>query len=219
MMQGRHERMRHRSVVVTTVTLAAVVGLLAVGAQFVGTAPARATGGGGGQTVETTINVPALPLTNLCNADVVNLSGDARLRVTTTPHSNGGYTVSSSFNARNLRGERIAPPPAIGYHGDDVENTYSYYSPAGSSSHRVYHWTRLVPEARAPTMYLVVVIRETILADGTVVPVAERAYLVCKQPRCWHQRAKPAYRGVRTSAWPMRSRERMGQATRGGDST
>jgi hypothetical protein len=193
--RGRHLRRHRTGIVRATFALAVAMAVVAVGAQFVGTAPARATGGGGGgsggggQTVETIINIPALPLTNLCNADIANLSGDARLRVTTTPHRNGGYTVRSSFNARNLRGERIAPPPPIGYHGDNVENTYSYYAPAGGSSHRVYHWTRLVPEARAPTMYLVVVIRETILADGTVVPVAERAYLVCRQPRCWHERA------------------------------
>jgi len=33
-------------------------------------------------------------------------------------------------------------------------------------------------------MYLVLVIRETIAADGTVIPVFERAYLVCAQPSC-----------------------------------
>jgi hypothetical protein len=190
MIRGRHERMRHRSAVVTTVTLVAIVGLLAVGAQFAGTAPARATGGtGGGQTVRTVINLPALVLDNLCNGDVVNLSGDLVITTTTTPDRRGGYSVRSSANAFGLKGERIAPPPAIGYHGDDSENAYSYYAPPPyPSTHRVVHWTRLVPEANAPTMYLVLVLRETILADGTVVPVFERAYLVCAQPRCSNQR-------------------------------
>jgi hypothetical protein len=49
---------------------------------------------------------------------------------------------------------------------------------------RVVHWTRLIPEGKAPRMYLVLVLREAILADGTVVPVFERAYLVCKKPSC-----------------------------------
>ena len=52
-----------------------------------------------------------------------------------------------------------------------MNNTFSYYAPPPyPSSHRVYHWTKLVPEANAPTMYLVVVLRETTAADGTTVP-------------------------------------------------
>jgi hypothetical protein len=122
---------------------------------------------------------------NLCNGDTVNLSGDMRIITTTTPRKIGGYTVNSSTIAKGLQGERIAPPPAIGYHGDDVNNTFSYYAPPPyPSSHRVYHWTKLVPEAKAPTMYLVIVLKETTTADGTTVPVFERTYLVCTQPKC-----------------------------------
>jgi hypothetical protein len=188
--RGKHLRKHRRGIIGTTVALAAATALVAVAAQFVGTAPARATGStGGGKTVRTTINLPALVLDNLCNGDIVNLSGDLVITTTTTPDRRGGYTVRTSANAFGLRGERIAPPPAIGYHGDDSENSYSYYAPPPyPSTHRVVHWTRLVPEAPAPTMYLVLVIRETILADGTVVPVFERAYLVCTQPRCSNQR-------------------------------
>jgi hypothetical protein len=190
MSRGKHLRKHRRGIVGTTVALAAATAMVAVTAQFLGTAPARATGStGGGKTVRTTINLPALVLTNLCNGDVVNLSGDLVITTTTTPDRRGGYRVRTSANAFGLQGERIAPPPAIGYHGDDSENTYSYYAPPPyPSTHRVVHWTRLVPEAPAPTMYLVLVIRETILADGTVVPVFERAYLVCTQPRCSNQR-------------------------------
>ncbi len=67
---------------------------------------------------------------------------------------------------------------------------YSYYAPPPQpSTHRYTHWTKLVPEGNAPTMYLVVVIRETILADGTPVPVAERAYLKCSSRRTTVPRA------------------------------
>jgi hypothetical protein len=139
----------------------------------------------GGTTVRTTINVPAMVVDNLCNLDVVNLSGDMTITTTTTPAGNGGYTVRSSADARNLRGKRIAPLPAIGYRGADSENTYSYYAPPPfPSTHRVVHWTTLIPNGNAPRMYLVLVIRETIAADGTVIPVFEHAYLVCKQPSC-----------------------------------
>jgi hypothetical protein len=186
---GRHQR-RQRWAVALGVPLVTVA-LVAVGAQLVGPAAAKATGGSGGggsgggsKTVTITINLPALVLDNLCNADVVNLSGDMTITTTTTPHRNGGYTVRTSAIARDLRGNRIAPPPPIGYKGDDGENAYSYYAPPPQpSTHRVVHWTRLVPQGRAPTMYLVLVIRETIAADGTPLVSLERAYLVCKPPR------------------------------------
>ncbi len=185
MHQGAHLARRRGNVGVRALILAVALVLAVAAATFVAIAPARATGGGGGkgggQTVKTTINLPAFPLDNLCNGDVVNLSGDLHITTTTTPHRNGGYTVRSSADARNLRGNRIAPPPPIPYRGDDRENTYSYYAPPPQpSSHRVVHWTRLVPEGHAPTMYLLVVLRETLAADGTVVPVFERAYLACK---------------------------------------
>jgi hypothetical protein len=38
-------------------------------------------------------------------------------------------------------------------------------------------------------MYLVIVLRETTAADGTTVPVFERTYLVCTQPKCWSESA------------------------------
>lgn len=137
-----------------------------------------------GTTVKTTINIPALVLDNLCNGDVVNLSGDLHIRTTTTPRRNGGYTVESTAIARDLRGNRIAPTPPIRYRGADGENTYSYFAPPPyPSSHRVVHWTQLVPEGKAPRMFLVIEIREQIAADGTVIPVLERAYLSCKKPR------------------------------------
>jgi hypothetical protein len=137
-----------------------------------------------GQRVDVTINIAALPLDNLCNGDVVNLSGDMRIVTVTRPTKNGGYTVTSTATARNLRGNRIAPLPAIPYTGDQTENSFSYYAPPPyPSTSRIAHWTRLVPQGKAPTMWLVVVLRYTIAADGTLVPVAERAYLTCSQPR------------------------------------
>jgi hypothetical protein len=156
-----------------------IAALLAVGTA----APASAKSGG--TTVRITINIPAMVVDNLCNLDVVNLSGDLTITTTTTPARDGGYTVRTSALASDLRGTRIAPPPAIGYRGADGENTYSYYAPAPfPATHRVVHWTTLIPDGNAPRMYLVLVIREAITLDGTVIPVFERAYLVCTQPSC-----------------------------------
>ena len=160
-----------------------MVMLAIVGAVFAVAAPVHADSGG--TTVRITINIPAMVVDNLCNLDVVNLSGDLTITTTTTPARDGGYTVRTSALARDLRGTRIAPLPPIGYRGADGENTYSYYAPPPfPSTHRVVHWTALIPDGNAPAMYLVLVLRETIAADGTVLPLFERAYLVCAQPSC-----------------------------------
>ncbi|MBV8940607.1 MAG: hypothetical protein JO240_02630 [Solirubrobacterales bacterium] len=130
-----------------------------------------------------TINLAAFPVDNLCNGDVVNLSGDMTITTTTTPRSNGGYTVTSRSVANNLRGNRIFPVPPIAYWGDDREDSYSYYAPPPQpSTHSDVHYTKLVPAGNAPTMYLVVAIRETTLPDGTTVPVADGEYLLCTAP-------------------------------------
>jgi hypothetical protein len=177
-MKAGQRRSRQRGRIVTV-----MLGIAGAVLAVVAAAPADATSRG--TTVRTTINIPAMVADNLCNGDVVNLSGDLTITTTTTPARNGGYTVQTSAVARDLRGTRIAPPPMIGYRGADGENTYSYYAPPPfPSTHRVVHWTTLIPDGNAPRMYLVLVIRETIAADGTVIPVFERAYLVCKQPSC-----------------------------------
>nr|WP_296076146.1 hypothetical protein [uncultured Actinoplanes sp.] len=176
-MEARGQRGRQRGRI-AIIMLGIAGALLAV----VTATPADAKSG---TTVRTTINIPAMVVDNLCNLDVVNLSGDLTITTTTTPARNGGYSVRTSAVARDLRGTRIAPLPMIGYRGSDSENTYSYYAPPPfPSTHEVVHWTTLIPDGNAPRMYLVLVIRETITADGTVIPVFERAYLVCKQPSC-----------------------------------
>jgi hypothetical protein len=188
MPRGKHEFRRPRGIRVLIVVLAAGIPLAVVAAGL--SLPTRASASGSattgkGTTTDVTINIPLMPVDNLCNGDAVTLHGDLRIITTTTPTRNGGYTVRSTAIARNLQGERIAPPPPIGYHGDDGENTFTYVAPPPyPGTFRVVHWTRLIPEGNAPSMYLVLVLRETVLADGTVVPVFERAFLVCRPPAC-----------------------------------
>jgi hypothetical protein len=146
--------------------------------------PATAPASGRGQTVRTVIHLPALVLINECNGDAVNLSGDLYITTTSTPTSNGGYTVRSSSDAHNLRGAAINPPMTP-YRGQDGENSFAYYAPPPyPSTFTVTHWTKLVPQANAPSMYLVIVLREVVAADGTTVPTFQRAYLTCTQPKC-----------------------------------
>jgi hypothetical protein len=147
-------------------------------------APAQA---GGGQTVHYRVHVPAMVLDNLCNGEPVALSGDLDITTSTRPARNGGYTVTSTTNSRNLRGPGLVTQ--LPYRGNDDEQSYAYYAPPPyPSSYEVTHWTKLIPRGNAPSMYLVVVLREVVTADGTVVPTFERAYLSCKQPTCSSRR-------------------------------
>jgi hypothetical protein len=185
-MRIAHSRGEHRpSLHARLILVLAAVGALALG--LVGQSSARAgsaTTSGKTQVVQITIDVPALVLENKCNLDTVNLHGQETITTATTPLANGGYRVVSSLQARNLTGERIAPLPAYGYRGDDVQNTYSYEAPPPNPTTTVslLHWTKLVPQANAPAMWLVIVTRETITADGTAIPSVDRAYLTCTQP-------------------------------------
>jgi hypothetical protein len=156
-----------------------VIGVTAVG---VGTAAATEKAKPAkGTTTEYTLHVAALPVTNLCNADAVILNGDLHIRETTTPAKNGGYTVNSTTNGRNLTGSGL--PSGLDYKGQDVEQSNAYYAPPPyPTTFTDAHYTKLVPQGNAPTEYLVVVLREVVLADGTVVPTIDKTYLVCSQP-------------------------------------
>jgi hypothetical protein len=162
-----------------------VVGVTAVGVGTAGAAPAKP---GKGTTTEYTLHVAALPVTNLCNADAVILNGDLQIRETTTPDKKGGYTVQSTINGRDLTGSGL--PSGLDYAGEDREQSNAYYAPPPyPTTFTDVHYTKLDPEGTAPTEYLVVVLREVVLADGTVVPTIDQTYLACSQPTVRASRA------------------------------
>jgi hypothetical protein len=174
-----------RRLLVGAATLA--VGVTAVG---VGTAGAAdKTKPGKGTTTEYTLHVAALPVTNLCNADAVVLNGDLYIRTTTTPDKKGGgYTVQSTINGRDLIGSGL--PSALDYVGEDREQSNAYYAPPPyPATFTDVHYTKLDPAGTASTEYLVIVLREVVAADGTVVPTIDRTYLACTQPTAGASRA------------------------------
>jgi hypothetical protein len=161
--------------------MAWLIAILALWTALLLTAPAAAPAAG--RTVVYTLHVPAMVVDNLCNGEPVVFSGDLHIREKTTPTGNGGYTVRSSTNARNLHGPGLVT--GVQYSGQDTENSYAYYAaPPFPSTFSVVHWTRLESHGSAPNMYLVIVLRETIAPDGTVVPTLDRMYLTCTQPSC-----------------------------------
>jgi hypothetical protein len=132
------------------------------------------------EVVKVTIDLAAQLVDNLCNTDLVNLHGKATITTRTTTRPDGTYSVQSTFDARHLTGERIAPPPAYGYTGDQVDDTYSYTAPPNTTV-TVQHYVKLIPQADAPSMWLVVVTHEVITPDGTI-PTPDHIYLTCSKP-------------------------------------
>ncbi len=140
-------------------------------------------GRGGGKTITTTISLEGVILSNLCNGDAVILHGDETTTITTTPAAHG-YVVDSKIAAPNLQGDKFGPlPPYYHYKGADVERSHRYVAtPPYPSTIRDYHLTKLVPQANAPSMWLLAVFKETILADGTPIVTVDALYLYCTQP-------------------------------------
>jgi hypothetical protein len=175
---------RRRGVVAASFAL---LTLVAIGVRPTSAGAAAGPDRGSG-TFRTTLNIPSLVLTNDCNGDVVNLSGKLHVSTKITVSRDGGYTVRSAAAVRDLRGTRIAPAPAIAYYGADGDNAFSSYdAPANPSTHRVTHWSRLVSQGAVANMFLNLVLRETIAADGTVLTVFERADVDCRQPNSLQQ--------------------------------
>lgn len=153
--------------------------VLAVTMVLPATAPAKAQT----QTVDYTLHVDAMVVDNLCNGEPVNLSGDLRIRETTTQRSDGSYTVNSTTNGKDLRGPGLVT--MLNYRGQDSEQSNQYVAPPPyPTTFTDTHYTKLVPQGKAPSMYLVIVLREVVLGDGTAIPTLNRMFLTCTKPKC-----------------------------------
>jgi hypothetical protein len=140
--------------------------------------PAQADAG----TVRSVINIPALVITNACNGEEVVVSGQLQLMVTTTPAPGGGEIVRSRAISKGLRG--VGLTSGITYRARDAEASLVHQAPApGPSQFLNTHVTRLIPQGDAPAMFLFMVVKGTLAADGTVLSVElEKTYTSCRGP-------------------------------------
>jgi hypothetical protein len=148
-----------------------------------------APGQAAAETTRTQIHIPLRVLTNLCNnAEPVQLSGDEYITTTTTPTSNGGFTVTASIVAPNLTGTGLVS--MVAYRGVDGQQTFSYFAPPPfPSTYDVTLYTVLKPlSSTIKSMYLVTRIRQTIAFDGMPITTFQDVSLTCTQPRCSAQR-------------------------------
>jgi hypothetical protein len=165
--------------------IAAVIPVALISAATLVALNAAPTSASTTYTVERTIRLAAVPFTNLCNTDVVNLQGDQHILVRTTARDDGTVIVNSVFNLKDATGQRYWPEPPIPYKGSDLEQDYSYLAPPPyPQTFQIVHWTKLIPQRPAPTMYLISVWRETVDPNAPPVITPEpRVYFVCKEPR------------------------------------
>jgi hypothetical protein len=138
------------------------------------------------QTIDYTIHVPALVLNNLCHDnEPVNLSGDLKIHIVTTPRPDGSTRVVSRTVGTNLKG--VGLQSQVAYRGVDGERSQSYVNPGSAvpTTSRVKHYTRLFPKSSAINpMYLVIILRETVAANGAaLVPTLQHLDLTCHKPR------------------------------------
>jgi hypothetical protein len=156
-------------------TLTAAV-VLALGALALRAAPAQAET----QVIDVIFHTAALPVTNLCNDQVVVLHGDLHVRQVRTTTPGGGEVVNSLITSEGLIGADVNGMP---YTANDIEASFAHYAPPGRTS--VFfdvHATLLVPQGNAPTMLLVIVVAEKVRPDGTTTVLLDRAWTACSQP-------------------------------------
>ena len=154
-------------------TLAAAV-VLALLVPALGAAPAQAET----KVIDVTFHTDALPVTNLCNNQLVLLHGDLHVRQVQTTTASGGETVKSLITSEGLVGADVNGMP---YTANDIEASFAHYAPPGrTSTFFDVHATLLVPQGNAPTMLLVVVMAETVRPDGTTTVLLDRAFTTCR---------------------------------------
>jgi hypothetical protein len=129
----------------------------------VGVRPAAAE-----NVVNVTIHVPASVQTNPCfPTDVVNLSGDIHIVITTTADRRGGYHVTNSLNSQ-LSGVSITT--GTKYVNSETQDEEWYAAPPFPAIHTHTYDFELISQSGTDNYILHMTMHETVNAQG--VPTA-----------------------------------------------
>ena len=171
-MQGRHEYGRlRRTWAVVALLLAAPLALFAV--QLVRPAPASAA-----NVVNYTFHVPASVQTNPCfPADVVNLSGDIHVVITTTADKRGGYRVTNSLNSQ-LSGLSITTGTKY-VNSESKQDDWNARAPWPAVYTHTYDFL-LVSNNGTPDYVLHMTMHETVTAGGVPTATVDNFSMDCK---------------------------------------
>ncbi len=118
--------------------------------------------------VNYTVHVPVSTPVNPCSpGDILNLSGDIHIVLTSTDDGNGGFHVVNQLNS-NLKG--ISLVTRVNYVSNENQSDDAYARPPFPVIHtHTYDWV-LVSQANTPNYVMHMTMHETITANG--VPTA-----------------------------------------------
>jgi hypothetical protein len=151
--------------------LALAVPVLVVGAGF--NSPASAA-----NVTNTTIHVPASVQTNPCfPTDVVNLSGDIHIVITTTADSAGGYRVDNHLNSQ-LSGVSITT--GTKYVNSENQEDEWYARPPFPTVHTHTYDFLLLSQSNTPNYVLHMTMHETVDANGVPTATVDKFSMDCQ---------------------------------------
>lgn len=148
-----------------------VVTLLAL--LMFGLTPAQAS-----TVVNVTFHVPASVQTNPCfPKDVVNLSGDIHVVITTTRASNGSYRVTNHLNSQ-LSGVSITT--RIKYVNSENQDDEWYARPPFPAVHTNTYDFLLVSQSGTDNYVLHMTMHETVTANGVPTATVDNFFMECQ---------------------------------------
>jgi hypothetical protein len=142
--------------------------VLAIGVQ-----PAAAR-----NVVNVTIHVPASVQTNPCfPTDIINLSGDIHLVITTTTDGKGGYHVTNKLNSQ-LSGVSITT--GTKYVNSEEKEDEWYARPPFPAIHTHTYDFLLVSQSSTPNYVLHMTMHETVNAQGVPTATVDNFSMDCQ---------------------------------------
>jgi hypothetical protein len=126
----------------------------------------------------TTIHVPASVQTNPCFlTDVVNLSGDIHIVITTTADSAGGYRVNNHLNSQ-LSGVSITT--GTKYVNSENKDDEWYARPPFPAVHTHTYDFLLLSQSNTPNYVLHMTMHETVNANGVPTATVDKFSMDCQ---------------------------------------
>jgi hypothetical protein len=172
-MRGAHEHNRRWRTWGTALLLLAAAPLALLAIEVGRPTPALAE-----NVVNVTFHVPAQVEINPCTpGDIVNLSGDIHVVITTTADSAGGYHVTNSLNSK-LSGASILT--GLKYTNSTTEEEEWYASPPFPAVHTHTYDFELVSQTGFDNYLLHMTMHETVDANGIPTATVDNFSMDCK---------------------------------------
>jgi hypothetical protein len=128
--------------------------------------------------VNVTFHVPAQVVINTCKpGDIVNLSGDIHMVITTTADSSGGYHVTNSLNSK-LSGASILT--GLKYTNSTTKEEEWYAAPPFPATHTHTYEFELVSQTGFDNYVLHMTMHETVDANGVPTATVDNFSMDCQ---------------------------------------